>query len=220
VAHAALVQQADGGHVGQRLADADVRGGQGARIGAEQVQRADDLLPQPHRQGLHGGEPGLAGGRREPRPPRRRGSQVRGGDGPAGPEAVQARTLVVLYLEQLKQPGGLARGSHQAQLTARVSQQQSGSGDVQQLHAAVGQHVQEVDHVEPGHQRVSQLDERLRQQLSVHHRSPSQQQAARPASGHQHARSHAWPSSPGSGSGRRRSRRATMSRARSDSLWS
>src|SRR3984957_12207844 len=53
VAHAALVQQADGGHVGQRLADADVRGRQGARDGAEQVQRADDLLPQPHRQRLH-----------------------------------------------------------------------------------------------------------------------------------------------------------------------
>ena len=148
------------------------RGGEGPCIGAEQVQRADDLLAQPHRQGLHGGEPGLPGGGREPRPALRRGGQVRGGDGLAGPVAVQAGTLIVLQLEQLKQPGGFAGGSHHAQLTARISQQQPGGGDVQQLHAAVGQHVQEVDHVEAGDHGVGQLDERLRQQLSVHPRSP------------------------------------------------
>ncbi len=102
MAHAALVQQADGGYVGQGLADAYVRRGEGARADAEQVQRADDLLAQPHRQGLHGGEPGLPGGGSEPRPALRRGSQVRGGDGLARSEAVQAGTLVVLYLEQLK----------------------------------------------------------------------------------------------------------------------
>ena len=144
------------------------------RVGAEQVQRADDLLTQPHRQGLHGSEPGLPGGGREPRPARRLGGQVGGGNGP-GPEAVQARALVVLQLEQLEQPGGLAGRGHHAQLTARVSQQQPGGGDVQQLHAAVGQHVQEVDHVEVGDHGVGQLDERLRQQLSVHPRSPSQE---------------------------------------------
>jgi hypothetical protein len=69
------------------------------------------------------------------------GGQVRGGDGLAGPETVQAGTLVVLYLEQLKQPGG---------------------GDVQQLHAAVGQHVQEVDHVEPCPARIHDRDGELR----------------------------------------------------------
>ena len=141
-------------------ASAYVRGVEGTRDGAEQVQRADDLVAQPHGQGLHGGEPGLAGGRREPRPPRRLGRQVRGGDGPTRPEAVQARPLIALQLEQLEQPGGLAGGSHHAQLTARVSQQQPGGGDVKQLRAAVGQDVQEVDHVEADHQRVSQLDER------------------------------------------------------------
>ena len=138
-------------------------GSKGPGAGAEEVQRADDLLAQPHRQGLHGGEPGLLGGGREPRPALRRGGQVLGVDGLAGPEAVQAGTLVALYLEQLKQPGGFAGGGHHAQLTARVSQQQPGGGDVQQLHAAVGQHVQEVDHVEVGDHGVGQLDERLRQ---------------------------------------------------------
>src|SRR2546430_192788 len=39
VPHPALVQQADRGHVGQRLADPDAGRGQRARIGAEQVQR-------------------------------------------------------------------------------------------------------------------------------------------------------------------------------------
>ena len=91
------------------------------RIGAEQVQRADDLLTQPHRQGLHRGEPGLPRGGHEPRPARCRRGQVRGLDGLADPEAVQARTLIVLQLEQLKQPGGLVGGGHHAQLTTRVS---------------------------------------------------------------------------------------------------
>ena len=36
--HVALVQQADGGHVGKGLADAYVRGREGPRVGAEQVQ--------------------------------------------------------------------------------------------------------------------------------------------------------------------------------------
>jgi hypothetical protein len=154
-------------------------GGGGPWGGAEEVQRADDLLAQPHRQRLHGGEPGLLGGGREPRPAPRGGGQVRGVDGLAGPEAVQAGTLVVLYLEQLKHPGGFAGGGYYAQLAARVSQQQPGGGGIQQLHAAVGQHVQEVDDVEAGDHGVGQLNERLRQQFSVHPGSPSQGKATR-----------------------------------------
>jgi hypothetical protein len=56
--------------------------------------------------------------------------QVRDLDGLARPEAFQAGTLVVLDLEQLQQPGGFAGGGHDAQLTARVGQQQPGGGDV------------------------------------------------------------------------------------------
>jgi hypothetical protein len=95
--------------------------------------------------------------------------------GRPSPEAVQAGTLVVLQLEQLQQPGGLAGGGDHAKLPARVSQQQPGGGDVEQLHAAVGQHVQEVDHVEAGDHGVGQLNECFRQQLSVHSGSPSQE---------------------------------------------
>ena len=57
--------------------------GSKAPDGAEQVQRADDLVAQPHRQGLHGGEPGLLGGGGEPGPALRFGGQVGGGDGRA-----------------------------------------------------------------------------------------------------------------------------------------
>jgi hypothetical protein len=39
---------------------------------------------------------------------------------------------------------------------------------VQQLHAAIGEQVQEVDDVEAGDHGVGQLDERSRQQLLVH----------------------------------------------------
>jgi len=78
--------------------------------------------------------------------------------GLAGSEAVQARALVALQLEQLKQPGGLARGGHHAQFPARVGQQQPGGGDVKQLNAALGQHVQEVNDVEIGDHGVGKLD--------------------------------------------------------------
>jgi PPOX class probable F420-dependent enzyme len=71
----------------------------------EQVQRADDLAAQPHRQRLHGPEPRLRGGVREPGPALVRAGQVGGGDGLAGAEAFQAGPLVVLQLEQLQQPG-------------------------------------------------------------------------------------------------------------------
>ena len=65
-----------------------------------------------------------------------------------------------------------------SKLPARVSQQQPGGGDVKQLHATVGQHVQEVDHVEAGDHGVGQLNERFRQQLSVHSGSPPSGNAA------------------------------------------
>jgi hypothetical protein len=48
-------------HDNQGLPDTHVGRVEGARAGAEEIQRVDDLLAQPHRQGLHGGEPGLPG---------------------------------------------------------------------------------------------------------------------------------------------------------------
>jgi hypothetical protein len=86
------------------------------------------------------------------------------------------------HISKLKQPGGLAGGGQHAQLTPRVSQQQPRRGHVQQLHTAVGQHMQEFDHVKPGHHRVRQLNERLRQQLRIHPAHPLRNsQQVRPA---------------------------------------
>ena len=184
-AHVAFVQQADGGHVGQRLADAQVRRVEAARCGAEQVQRADDLIPQPHRQRLHRREPGPGGGLGEPGPPRGRAGQVGSGDGPAGTEALQAGPFVVLQLEQLQQPGFLAGGRRDPQLAARVGQHDPGRGRGQQGDAAVGEHVQEVDDVEVGDHRVGQLDEGVGKQVGVHlgHLSSLAGQTRRSAAG-------------------------------------
>ena len=63
--------------------------------GAEEVQRPDDLLAPPQGR-LNCGEACLQGCRREPRPAFLLGGQVRRFNGLAGPEAVQARTLIVL----------------------------------------------------------------------------------------------------------------------------
>jgi hypothetical protein len=45
----------------KRLADVDAVGVESAGRAAEEVERPDDLVTQPHRQGLHGGEAGLPG---------------------------------------------------------------------------------------------------------------------------------------------------------------
>ena len=135
---------------------------------AQQVQRADDLVAEPHRQGLHGAESRLDGGRREPRPPLIRVGQVGRGDRLAGAEAVQARSLVILDLEQLDQASCLAGCRRDPQLTAGVGQHHAGRGRGQQGHTAVGEHVQEVNDVKVSHHRVGQAHEGIGEQFRVH----------------------------------------------------
>jgi hypothetical protein len=79
-AQVAFLEQADSGHIGQGLADAQVSGLEWACSGPEEVQRPDDLVTEPHRQGLDRAESGLGGGGREPGPPLLRPGQVGGGD--------------------------------------------------------------------------------------------------------------------------------------------
>ena len=81
----------------------------------------------------------------------------------AGAEAVHAGALVGLQLEQLQQPGPFRGGGHHLQRALLVGQQQPGRGDAQQLDAPLGQHVQEVDHVEVVDERVGHLDEHVGQ---------------------------------------------------------
>ena len=86
-----------------------------------------------------------------------------------GAVAVQARALVVLDLEQFRDPCLLGRGGHQLQHAAGVGQQQPRRVHLQQLHAPLGEHVQELHQVKAADQGVGQIDERLREAL-VHDR--------------------------------------------------
>ena len=79
----------------------------------------------------------------------------------AGAEAVHTRALVGLQLEQLQQPGPFGGGGHHLQRVLLVGQQQPGRRDAQQLDTPLGQHVQEVDHVEVVDERVGHLHEHV-----------------------------------------------------------
>jgi hypothetical protein len=79
--------------------------------------------------------------------------------------AVQARTLVVLQLEQLEQADLFAGRRHHSQLASGIGEEDAGGVDVEQLDAAVGQHREQVDDVELSDEGVGELDERLRYEL-------------------------------------------------------
>ena len=78
-----------------------------------------------------------------------------------GVEAVEARPLVVLDLEQLEQPDLLGRGADHPEMADRVGQQDPGRGDFQQLDAARRQHGEHFDHVEVVDEGVDDLDESI-----------------------------------------------------------
>ena len=89
-------------------------------------------------------------------------------DDAAGVEAVEARTLVVLDLEQLEQADLLGRGADHPEMPIAVGQQDPGGGSLQQLDAARGQRGEHLDHVEVVDERVDDLDEgRCSERLSV-----------------------------------------------------
>ena len=129
-------------------------------FGVEEVQRPDHLGTQPHRHRVYRGEADLGGGGGEPRPAAG-GGQVGDRDRLAGAEAVHARPLVGLQLEQLQQPGAFGGRGHHLQRVLPVGQQQPGRRDAQQLHTSLGQHVQEVDHVEIVDESIGHLDEHV-----------------------------------------------------------
>src|SRR5450759_853868 len=124
----ALLQDADGGHIRQRLRQVLI--GRGHRPGpvVEQVERADRLRPQPHWDRGDGAETGGAGRRDEQRPAGLVAREVAAGDGRAGPDAVQAGPLVVLQLEDPQQPALLAGGGHDRQVALLVIEQQASGG--------------------------------------------------------------------------------------------
>ena len=152
----ALLQDADGGDVRQRLRQPLIvlRHRDGAAV--EQVQPADRLLAQPQRQRHDGPETSRDGERREQRPADAVGVEVGADHDRAGADALQTRSLIVLQLEDLKQPGFLARGRDDGEMTL-VVEQQPGRRDAKQANAGCGQPVKQVDD-------VVVLDETVREQ--------------------------------------------------------
>ena len=89
------------------------------------------LLAQPQRQRYDGAETSRDGKRREQRPAFAVGVEVGADHSRAGTEALQARSLVVLHLEGLQQPGFLTRGRHDGEVAMLVVKQQSGRRDTE-----------------------------------------------------------------------------------------
>ena len=94
--------------------------------GAEQVQGADDVVAVPQREGVHGAVPGADRLRREPRPPSGGAGQVGVDHRSPEAEAVPARALLGLQLEQLQHLDRLRRCGHELQVAVLVRQHQPG----------------------------------------------------------------------------------------------
>ena len=95
----------------------------------------------------------------ETRPPRFLGPQIRHRQRPPRCEALQARALVGLQLEQLQLVGLLGRCRHQMQLPQGIGEEQPRGGDVEELRAVFGQLGQQLDDVEVLQQAVHQGDD-------------------------------------------------------------
>nr|WP_245674308.1 AAA family ATPase [Actinoplanes rectilineatus] len=105
----AVLEQGDGGEVGEGSADLPVGLGQAARGVAEQIEHPDGLLTQTHGDGVAGSVAVGMGAGGEVAPLVAGGGEVRVfGDG-AAVEGRQARAVAVVDLEQFQLPGGLVR---------------------------------------------------------------------------------------------------------------
>ena len=157
------MQYPDGGYIDQGCGRPRDRFVQAVRHGAEEVERANGLVPQPHRDSVDGRESHLLCGRSELRPLRSgiSGSEVRNDDGQTGAVTVQARALVVLDLEQFCEPGLLSGGSNELKCPPPIGEQQPRGVDLKELHAPLGEHVQELHQVIVADKGVGQLDEGL-----------------------------------------------------------
>ena len=101
---------------GRRLAES-------AGLVAEQVQRAEDLLPQPQRQRVDRPVARVERGSREQRPPVRLNREIRRTHRLPAAITVEARSLLALQLEEFEQPRLFGGGSHHMQLAGRPGKQ-------------------------------------------------------------------------------------------------
>jgi hypothetical protein len=165
-----VLEDGDRGHIGEGLRGVHVGLAHGTRFGVEEVERADDLTAQAHRQRMDGVEAGGERLGREARPPVVRGDQVLVDHWQTGAEAVQARALLRLDLEELEHAHGLTRGGHHSQVAIGCDQHETGGSDVEHVHTAVSQQRQKLHDVKVGNERVGQLHERPGKQGFSGHR--------------------------------------------------
>ena len=161
----AVLDDADRRDVRESLSGEQVGLGHGARLIAEEVERADHRVPDPHRSGVDRAVAAVVGVGAERRPPPSRAVQIEAGDGLALSEGVEAGALVVLELEQLQQLGALVGGRHRVQRALPVGHHDPGGVDGQQLDTGDAQVVQQVDHVVVGDEGVGEADEDLPEPL-------------------------------------------------------
>ena len=122
LADRSFLQYPDGGDIYQRPGRPRRRLVQAVRCGAEKVECPDDLITQPHRDGVHSGKTHLVCGGGKSRPPLRHvgGADIADGDDLSAAEAVDAGALIVLNLKQFRHPGLLGRCCHQPQRAAAI----------------------------------------------------------------------------------------------------
>lgn len=116
---------------------------------------------EPHGEGVHGLEVGLDGPWCELVPAVVGGVAELAEDGYAGEVRLEARSLLGLDLEQLEQAHGVARRSQDPELAVGAGDHEPGGVDVEELDAPVGQHGEQVDHVEVVDEGVGDLHEGL-----------------------------------------------------------
>jgi len=157
----AVLQDADGRYIGQRLSCFLVGGGEFARCAAEQVQRTDGGGPQSHRNCVHRAEPLLEGSGGELRPPPGLLVQVRNRPGSTGGEALMAGTSLGADLQDFQLFRVVAARCQDVELTFRVDQDQAGGGRVEDVNTDIDEVVHEVGEVVTVDQAVGEGDKRL-----------------------------------------------------------
>jgi hypothetical protein len=165
----AVLEDGDGGDVGERLGDEDVIGVQRAHLGTEEVEGTDDVAAQAHRDGVSGAETHLDGDRGEPGPASIGCGEVLVDDRSAALEGVEAGSFVGLQFEQLDEAHRFAGRRDELELPGGGRQHDAGGGDVEHVDTAVGQRGEKVDDVEVVDERVGEIDHRAgKHGLAVH----------------------------------------------------
>ena len=131
------------------------------------------MTPRLHGECVHGVETGTEGAGSEPGPTAVDLIEVDVDHGLPAAVTVRAWTLIRLLLEDLQDAHCVTRRSRASKLAVRRAQHDPRSGHVEDLDATLGDHREEIDHVEIIDQHVGQLDEGTDQKFLLSHRYSS-----------------------------------------------